>query len=930
MKRNLIIILIVALAAVIGFVYFTKDEVTFSKETSVYKAVPVSSPFFIEFSSLQSIPGDNPIVLELIKSEISTDFFDWIEKLDTIIQNEKGIQNSLRNEPFILAFSFAGKNDLVPLFLKKADSNNKRKALEKLVQVLFHSDQYSYEKRNYSGHKIITISSAENKNSMFYCLTGGLFLASPNSILLEQSIRQLTTQSILENPYFSKVNKTVTSQSEISWYINHQHFPDFMANWLNNQTTEKTNEFGETVKKNYKTQVEIFRNYAAWSELDLSFGKNEITLNGISTATDSLNHFLSVFAGQEAVRFEADKILPKNTSSFYSFTFSDKKQFFLNLEDFFTHSESYYKREERIKKIESGFRTDIKSDFTGIVKNEIIIATTSIPVDPASKTSYFILHTEGKSAAIEKLNVLLSNYANRKKIDVNSLKSTFAIDKETPFAIYRFPYPSFPGIWIGKPFTLAEAKFVTFWGNYMVFCNSQKGLEEYLRNMVQDATLDKDIGYIRFKQNIENKANINAYFDVNLGFQYYKEIFNPDVSRQIEERMELFRKIGVVSWQVLRDKDIFFNTLFVSFDQKAKEEAKTTWQSNVGSNITSKPLIVVNHNDPANREIIMQDSQNKLHQVTKEGRTRWSIAIPESILGEIHQIDYYQNGRLQYLFNTKSKLYLIDRNGENVAHFPVAFRSPATNGVNIFDYDNNRNYRYFVACENKKVYAYDNNGKIIAGWKFGQTDHPVNTPVQHFRVENKDYIVFKDKSRIYIQDRRGKTRVETSARFENSKNPLVLNLNGKPKIVATDKTGKVFYLYFDGKFAEKKTAKFSEDHFFTVDDLNGNSVPDFVFIDKNELKVMDENGKNLFSEKFKNPILQKPNIYTFALNMKKVGVVDATANLIYLFNPAGKLHEGFPLQGNSEFSIGKISQNTEQLNLVVGSEGGDLYNYTLN
>jgi hypothetical protein len=61
-----------------------------------------------------------------------------------------------------------------------------------------------------------------------------------------------------------------------------------------------------------------------------------------------------------------------------------------------------------------------------------------------------------------------------------------------------------------------------------------------------------------------------------------------------------------------------------------------------------------------------------------------------------------------------------------------------------------------------------------------------------------------------------------------------------------------------------------------------------------------------------------------------VGVVEAAANRIYLFNPDGKQHEGFPLQGNTEFSIGKLSDNVTGLSLIVGSEGGKLYNYSLN
>jgi hypothetical protein len=330
------------------------------------------------------------------------------------------------------------------------------------------------------------------------------------------------------------------------------------------------------------------------------------------------------------------------------------------------------------------------------------------------------------------------------------------------------------------------------------------------------------------------------------------------------------------------------------------------------------------------REIVFQDEQNNLFQLTGEGRIRWSIPLSEPVLGEIHQVDYYENGKLQYLFNTKEKLYLVDREGNNVAHFPVEFKSPATNGVNVFDYYNNRDYRYFIAHENRKVVAYDKTASALSGWVFETTESTVTTPVQHFRIGNRDYIVFKDETKVYIQNRRGETRVETSNWFENSKNPLYLDLNGTPKIVTTDVTGQVHYIYFNGEHEEKKTGNFSEEHFFIVDDLDGNTVPDFVFIDGNRLVVMDENGKKQFSEKFDNPLNYPPNIYTFGPELKKVGVVEAAANRIHLFNPDGKQHEGFPLQGNTEFSIGKLSDNDTGLSLIVGSEGGKLYNYSLN
>ncbi|MEN8117027.1 MAG: DUF3352 domain-containing protein [Bacteroidota bacterium] len=927
MKRNLIIFLIIILAVVAGFIYFTKDDVVFSKEASLYKIVPVSSPAFIEFSSLNAIPSKNQILAELSKIDDFDRIMTSIEKVDSLIKNNNEINKGLARRPVIVAVDFIGENVLRPLIISKISNTSELKSFDKLVENLFETQKVSFQTRKYSGHKITDVVKENGKPALHYCFTGGLIIISPESILVEKSIRQQNTQNLTDNTFFTKVNKTAISQSDISFYINHEHFPGLLANFINGKTKTVLNEFGEALNLNYKKSANELQNYASWSELDLGVHDNSITLNGISTADDSLTHFLSVFEQQQPVPFHADKVLPKNTSFFINWSFSDKELFFHNLENYFTHSNSYYKREEQIKKIEKRFRVNLKNTLKGIVRNQVTAAITTVSGQPGEKTTLFIVNSNNRAEAQSVFETLISNYARSKGIQINSLKTNYTVDDKNNFNIYRFPYPSLPGIWLGESFGFTNAAYAAFWEDNLVFCSSEKALQKYLHQMVSHSTLSKSVGYSAYKKAVESKTNTNTYVNVNRLYALNKELFNQDMISGFDRNEEIFRKFGAIGWQVVCERDIFFNNINLTFNDKPQIEPNTIWQYSTGTTVSQKPKIVINHRDKSKKEIIVQNDGNTLHLVNSNGGKIWSIPVDGRILGSIHQIDYYRNGKLQFLFNTKDKLYLIDKNGNNVANFPVKFKSPATNGVNVFDYDNNRKYRYFVACENRKVYAYDHDARMITGWKFGQTGSNVTTPVQHFRVNNKDYIVFKDNSKIYIQNRRGETRVKTSAGFENSKNPLMLNLNGTPKIVATDKTGKVYYIYFNGKYTEKKTGKFSAEHFFTIKDINGNSIPDFVFVDGRELKVMDENGKKIFSKKFDTNIRNRPNLYSFASSQKKIGIVEADENRIYLFDINGKLQEGFPLSGNSEFSIGKLSG--EKLNLVVGSLGGDVYNYIL-
>ena len=929
MKRKLVIAVFLLLAVAGGYFFFSTGKNSLFKDSSLYKAVPVTAPFFFEFSSARNIPLEHPVLLNLDEAGIGKGWFDFLHKVDSLIEFGADIPKSIRTNPFILAYGFTGRNDLVPLIIKKAESDNRVIALENLVKTLYPPGYFEYLKRDYDKQQITEVVRDGKEKLLFFSFANGLFLASPRAIILEQVIRQMETTGIQKNPYFLEVNRNAGTQ-DISFYVNHKWIGGFFGNFLNRAGTEKIDEFGLTTRYQPAVQAEKFREFGAWSKLDFRFGNNQLVLTGISSADDSLHHFLPVFSGQQPVRFRCEEVLPQHTSFFCSYSFSDKSGFFENMEEFYNHSSGFYHREERMKRFEHGFRLNVRNVFRNLVKDEIIVASATIPVNPQNKTVFFILHTEGRSAAGEQLNRLLSNYASRTETEVDQLTSDFSVNSDASFKIYRFPYPSFPGLWIGSPFDMCDARFVTLYENFMVFCNSEQGLQEYLRHMVHGTTLAEDLRYQRFMQGSSNRTNINVFADVNKVFSIKNELFPASFLKQLDPKEEYLRKFGMVNWQMQCNNSVYLNSVTVDFQGNVQDEAFTTWQSEVGSNIISKPQLVVNHDDRKNREIVFQDAQHNLQQVTGSGRIRWSIVLPGPVLGQIHQVDYFKNGKLQYLFNTREKLYLIDRNGNQVAHFPVTLRSPATNGVSVFDYAGNRDYRYFVAGEDKKIYAYDFTGKLIAGWNFNHTNYPVTTPVQHFMVEGKDYIVFKDKSGVYIQDRQGDTRVSVSARFENSNNPLVLNLDGTPKMVATETGGKVYYLYFDGSFEEKKTARFSENHFFTVGDLDGNNIPDFVFVDGNEVTVMDENGKKIFSKKLDNPPSHPPYIYTFADNLKKVGIVDATSNRIYLFNPDGKLHQGFPLQGNSGFSIGKLSDNSTGLNLIVGSEGGKLYNYTLN
>ena len=153
------------------------------------------------------------------------------------------------------------------------------------------------------------------------------------------------------------------------------------------------------------------------------------------------------------------------------------------------------------------------------------------------------------------------------------------------------------------------------------------------------------------------------------------------------------------------------------------------------------------------------------------------------------------------LFSTKSKIYLVDRNGVMVSGYPLKLTTQCNQGITLCDYDKNRNYRIFVPRSDKRIELFDIEGKKVSGWQSPILKSAPVTRVKHFRVGGKDYIVVADKSKLYIFDRKGNVRVNCNKVF-NLSGATVLTLEkykGQNVISVKDGAKKAIYINFIGK-----------------------------------------------------------------------------------------------------------------------------------
>ena len=436
----------------------------------------------------------------------------------------------------------------------------------------------------------------------------------------------------------------------------------------------------------------------------------------------------------------------------------------------------------------------------------------------------------------------------------------------------------------------------------------------------------------RFSEYLASRSNLYFYLNIPGSKKLQERFLEADLSQKIEKNEEHFSKFQAIAYQLTSENNMAYNNVILKYTPEMKEDAQTEWESRLDQPLITKPRLVTNHYT-GEKEIFVQDEGHNIYLLNSSGRILWKQQMGGRIVSDIHQIDFYKNGKLQLMFNTKDELHLLDRNGNYVERFPVKLRSPATNGMALFDYEKNRDYRIVIAGEDRGIYMYGKDGNTVKGWEFGKTESIVTRPLKHFRIGDRDYLVLADKLTSYILNRKGQSRVRVQQHFPVARNADFIFDPGtggtRPRLAISDTLGVVHFIYFDGKVDQVDLGKYSEGHYFEYSDLDGDGRREYIFADGSELKVFAHDKSGLFSHSFRSEISQPPVIYQFSHGNMKIGLVSEKLHEIFLLNTDGSMYSGFPLRGSTPFSIGVFKSSASNFNLIVGSEDNFLYNYSV-
>ncbi|WP_340064865.1 hypothetical protein [Ascidiimonas aurantiaca] len=672
---------------------------------------------------------------------------------------------------------------------------------------------------------------------------------SSSKLVIENLIRQQELNTLSDVKGLKKVFATVNTDISANVFLKGEKFYDFLSSIF-----PGVQHFEEQIP-------------AEWVAFDPLIDQKQLLLSGIAIPGDSTKTLLSIFKNTNPSENNLPEITPLSARAAISFTYDTWEEVRKNLSAY----------SDKIKNEKNDF-FDFSSEIGLIYHEQGICVGVHFTNIEAAKTS------------LENQSSLIEEHRNTR---------IYRMENFSLLADHLFPLVS-----------NVAANFYTTVDHFMVFADQPEKLYPIIDNYQNQSTLKRSSAYKEIQAHLNDKASV-LILGVNPGM---KEI----VSQTVQERYQKdiaslnVKEYPIAALQFISDKNFLHTNAFIKQqDQRPLEGVASQILSiALDNDLATDPVFVQNHRTKE-KEIVVQDVRNHLYLISNQGKILWKKELDGKILGRIQQVDLYRNGRLQLAFATDSSIYVIDRNGNTVAPFPIASSKKITQPLAIFDYDKNHNYRFLI-CQGSSLSMFTKNGEVVKGFGFTKAKSVFTAPPKHLRVSGKDYLIFSEKEQISIRDRKGNHRIKPKSKVTPSGNEIYWYNN---QITTTDTEGNLVQIDLKGAI-EKKSLGLKENHQIDA------TAKTLVTFSDNELTIKGKKIELDFG------IYTAPRIF-YIQNKIYISITDTDANNTYLFDSQGMPIANFPVYGNSSIDLNDID-NDQKIEVVTKGEDNTLLVYRIN
>ena len=681
-----------------------------------------------------------------------------------------------------------------------------------------------------------------------------------SEIFLDE-VNGIEINKVIIDQYIVSSNKDIILENIIRDFFSAKNKTDSEFNKII-KTTDSDEPFNIYTKSNNLGKLEnglsdtsfFPKSNTSWVGYDFNYSLDDLYLSGITRITDSINGRISVLENIETSKIKTDKIIPNSFLSFLSFSINDPERFIFNFKDYLKYN-------------------DLSTQNLNFNSLNIVDEVSFVE----DQEKFVILNLINKEQ--------IDSYFNLEKHDDSYNISKIILDEDLKILFKNIDNEIF-------------GEYAVLLGDLLIITKSVSQLKKIINSQNIKDNLGSNNEYLSFKEQksdsysflwVGNNKSINSNLIDNkvYPFRSFSGRVNTDV---------ILLEFNLSKADPKENDEDVYTEFFVTFDQE----------------IISDPVWLRNHLNNS-FDIAFQDSEKYLNYLSNDGSLNWKKKLSGKIVGDIKQVDIYKNGRQQMVFRTEEKLYLLDRNGNEVKQLSFPINSSLLNNpVSIFDYEKNRNYRFLIT-EDNLIKMYDSNGKIVSGFKPPVFDsNIINSPL-HIRIEGKDYIVVQLENGILkILDRRGRDRIIVDDKIQYSNNPIFSYLES---FTTSDKLGNLIKIDTNGNLI-KENLNLSSENLIDIVDNN------LVYLNDNRLTIKGITVDLPYSK------FSKPKIFIDS-KIILVGITDLNEDKIYLYKDDGELVKGFPIKGSSVIDI-KDSDNDGKIEIISRLDKFSIVSYEIN
>jgi hypothetical protein len=583
--------------------------------------------------------------------------------------------------------------------------------------------------------------------------------------------------------------------------------------------------------------------------LDMDGNDKSIVYDGLLTSNDSISSILDCFKNNVPQIIRSVSVVPSDITSLLSFTYDDFAVFNQTRNKIFPQY------------------SDTIPNFLNFT-NEVAITNNAL-----------ILHSFDTNIILE-------------SIDHKELDESFR-DVE----IFKFNTPDFFQTKLMPIIQFENAQYFCVLQDFILFSASKGVLKSFVTQSLNDNTLANNDAFKDLNKKLSDEVSLFVYKNSN----GLKEIIGDNADKYNTNAVQF----------VYEENYAHVNGVIQKYFQpRSANSVSEAYSTTLDAEIISAPQTVKNHVTKTH-DILAQDVNHNLYLISSSGNILWKKKLQDKILGKVAQIDTYKNGRLQLAFATSKRLYVIDRNGNDVGPFPIKFHDKVTQPLSVFDYDKTRNYRLLVT-QGKNLLMYDAKGKTVNGFNYRTNTAEIITQPKHFRVASKDYIVFGAGNKMKILNRQGDIRINVNDKIRFSSNAIYLYKN---KFTTTNTLGELVQVDTKGNL-NRKNLNLTEQHSIEATSKTLVTLMDNKLAIKS--RVVDLDFGDYTSPKI------------FYLNDKIfVTTTDLQSKKVYLFDSQAKSIPNFPIFGTSSAELQQLDKDTG-LELITQSDAKSIIIYKIN